>query len=422
MSNVFDEIFDNTLLDNNDICIKFNFIPLDELFESEIGPHIQKIIKLQVKFQTKGQYSISKEIMGPFLDKIYNYSCPNILKLTTSEQQLYILYIVSNLFLRYNVKHLDLKENEYIERIYFINIINLCSKHLIKARRLIYRYLKNAYVKIEHKVSHAIDFYKDLYESDNMIIKNDVMQMFFNNLIYKFNPFEMEDIDQFYEALFSKILYFYLKHKISGVKNCDIDPNILDDNNIVLSERYKIYEEALYLSQIQSMCSESGALNRINNQYDMIKNMIIPNELQRLYLYSITDGNFNINNNKISLLKIHTDMKEMSNIKYKLPQIYRLLRSVQIISDNKTFLDNDIIMIKEAVKDVLYLKFKNVLNKDILYDVVNNISITFTNSLTKGEFIDMLTLTSVNLSGVKFVEQLKEFLKIVLSGLGEYNE
>ena len=47
--------------------------------------------------------------------------------------------------------------------------------------------------------------------------------------------------------------------------------------------------------------------------------------------------------------------------------------------------------------------------------LLKNISDTLVESLTVGEFIDMVTLTQVDITGPKFIEQFKEFLQIVLN-------
>ena len=421
--NAFDGVFDpsgpGSTVNVPPKDTKTDFAALDELFTSMIGPEIKKIIELQDKFQSKGQYSINRDLTTEFLEKLFSHNCPSILKLNAVEQQVYLLYLTANLFMRYNDNVLGLNKDEYIDRIYFTNILSICARHLVNARRLIHRVLKNVYADIETKSHDIIEFYAQLYQADGTVIKNDTIQMFFINLFYKFNPLDMEDIEEFYSGLFRKILYFYLKHKISGVKNCDVDPSILSDTRVSApSERYRIYEEALYLVQIQNMCSDSGTINRISQQYDKMRTIIIPNELQRLYLYTVSEGKLHMHNEKAALLRMHTELSRMEKIKTKLPQIYRLLRSVQVISDNKTFLDNDVTLIRHTVSDVLHEKFNAVLTNDIIKPVIHNITETFVSSLTSGEFIDMVTLTPINLSGQKFNEQLREFLEIVLSGLG----
>ena len=70
-----------------------------------------------------------------------------------------------------------------------------------------------------------------------------------------------------------------------------------------------------------------------------------------------------------------------------------------------------------TVFNVLNKKFKPLLSSDSLIPLIEKVSMNLVNSLTTGKFIDMITLTEVNTSGVKFCDQLKKFLDLILSNI-----
>ena len=394
------------------------FIELDKMFNSYIGREIKKIIELQNKFKAIGQHTVSKDIFEEFIKKLYTFNCPNILKLNILERQCFLLYLIANLFYRYNDNVLKLDQNEFISRIYYVNILSLCSKFFSQARRLYYRILKKVYEEAQEKSKDIIEFYAQLYRADDVIIKNDIVYFFLIGILPKFNTLFVEDIEEFYSSIFKRIFYFYLKSKVSGLTKHEVDPSIIQGNSMASpSERYRIYEEALYLSQIQTMCSNSSAIYQISKQFDEMKGLIIPNEIQRLYLYAINENKGFITNQKLTILKMHTELDHMTYIKNNLPIIYRLLRSIRISTEPTSFLENDIIQMKEVIYQTLYVKFKNIISDEDIVPIIQNITSNLVASLTTGGFIDMITLTSINLSGQKFIHQLKIFLELVLSGM-----
>lgn len=402
-----------------EILLTPEFESFDLLFEAMLGPEIERIINIQTSFKTANDgYIINRTVLQEFLDKLYSASCPKILRYNIVSQQSYILYLMCVLLYRYNERVLKMPLDDFINRLYFTNVLTICSKYLIQCRRLFYRLIKRIYLEISDKSKDIIDFYSQLYNADENTIKNDILYLFLVTLITKFNPLNIDNLEEFYAGIFRRVMFFYLKAKTSMMGNCELDPAILQDTNSVPSERYRIYEEALYLSYIQTMCTTSIAIQRINEQYQKMKQTILPNEIQRLYLFAVENGH-QTTNERLTLIKIQDKLDDMEHIRNKLPNIYRLLRSIHIVSDTPSILERDISNLQETIYKTLYFKFRNILDEKVLSPILRSITDNLVRSLTTGEFIDMISLTRVNLSGQKFVDQLRQFLEIVLSGLGE---
>lgn len=396
----------------------------DTLFQNILGSEINRIIDLQSKYSKSMKYVIKSDIVKTFVEKLYMLSCPNILKGNLLAQQFFLLYIISILFYRYNDQYLKLPINEFINRIYYINIVSICSKHLIQSRKTTFKIIKQVYNEIKEKVTNTIDnTYTDFYKNNESIIKNDIIQLFLSNIVSKFNPLEIENLEDFYKVLIRRVFFFYLKSKSS------IDPELISDlinqqsNSLSAlepqSERFKIYEEAIYLAQIQQICNNSEKFNIIVNEFDKLKNILLPNEIQILLLNQDNIKSKNILvNYKLNLQSLLSANKyNIDYIKNKLPQVYKLLRSIHISSTNNTFTNIN----KQYMKDQFFISlcdnFKDKLDLNIISPILKNISDNLVDNLTIGEFIDMVTLVQIDINGLTFIEQFKEFLNLVLNSI-----
>lgn len=401
-------------------------VPVDldslyDIFVAIVGHELKQTFEIREKYNSIGNKVVNHNTIKNFIDKLFAANCPRILKYNNMEQQVYLLYVIGLLFYKYNDDVIKLNKEDFIEQIYFPNIISICVKFMPQAKKFFYKTIKQVHGEVQEKSKDVIEFYAELYNADENAIKNDIMYLFLITMMTQFNPLELdEDIDDFYSSLFRRMFFFYLKSKTSGLSNIEVDFSIVQDENLKpISERYRIYEEALYLAQIQLMCSDSSIMNRISSQYDKMKSSIIPNEIQRLYMFIVNEGRCLISDDKVLLLRTQNELNNVDEIKNKMPQIYKVLRSIHVISDTPTFLESDKKLIHDNVYSVLYAKFHNVLTDDILAPIIHKITDNLVRSLTTGEFIDVITLTRVNISISKFNEQLRLFLNTVLDGLGD---
>ena len=421
------EYYESISVDQSNIALEFtsksytelDLETFDKLFIVTIEQELNKIISIQSKYQSIGNRFVVNKSLEVFFKKIYTISCPKILKHGNMIQQIYMLHIFAVLLIRYNKRVLKFSEEDFINNIFIPNIMTACAKQLINARRLIHRLIRDAYIVVEQKSQDIINFYVELHHVEPTVIKNDIIYLFLRNILIQFDPLEMENVEQLYSTVIHRMFFFYLKARTAGKIDHGFDQSfIYEDIGGYPSQRYHIYEEALYLTQIQMMCKSSTSIHQISKQYDKLKDIVIPNEVQKLYLFSLNKGYYITDKKKLAVMKIHNDNSHMEYLKNNLPTMYRLLRSIHVISDSSHFLENDIQKLKELVYNTLYNRFKFVLDDSVIIPILRRITDNLVLSLTTGEFIDMLTLTSVSITGDKFMQQLEKFLELILSEVG----
>ena len=393
----------------------------DKLFKELVISEINKMIKLQDTYSNSFKYIIKKDIIDKLINELFLMNCPQILKYNLIVQQFFFLYILSILFYRYNEQELQLPLNEFIKRIYFPNILSLCSKYFVQSRRLLFKLIKKIYNEIKDDNIYSNSYL--LYKENENNIKNNILQLFLTNILPKFNPFDFDNLEDFYTILFKRIFFFYLKSK--KINSNSLQIQVLNTSDFLenQTERFKIYEDAIYLSQIQSICAKSTELNTIDLEFDRFKKIILPNEIQKLFLYKFAQSKNSTNiSNKLNLFKLcSTNSPILDKIKNKLPNVYRLLRSIHIMSHNVIFSEIDKNNMKTQFYNTLCSIFQNQLDIERVSNILLTVSYNLTESLTTGEFIDMISLTPVEINNNKFVEQFCEFLLIMLSDTLDIN-
>lgn len=408
--------------------IKEDLEKYDKLFDEVLDPEIQRIIKIQQTYSSDIKCVIDSEKIKEFVEKLYLANCPQILKGTLIVQQFYLLYLISILFYRYNERYLKMSINEFINKIYFTNILFICSKHFIQSRRLILRLIKNVYLDIKKNSEDTLNVYYELYKNNETIIKNDIIQLFLTNILPKFNPFDLKNLEDFYTVLFKRIFFFYLKSKTVIINDTNIPVNTRTTEATPLevqSERFRIYEDAIYLSQIQQICSESSTLNAMNLEFDRFKKLILPNDIQKIFFYQDSKLKQNSKSVRFNLFRLLNDSDNsqlLQIIRTKLPNIYRLLRSVHVLSSNNSFTEDDKLYMRDQFYSQLISQFEHRFDTNMISPIIKNITNNLVNSLTTGEFIDMVTLTQIDITGHKFVNQFKDFLTLIISSIFELNE
>jgi len=417
----YNDIINSTTLSvnlNDSTYTESDLIIYDNLFDSTIFLELERLFVIKNKYNAISDKIVVNNSLVLFFEKVFIMSCPRILKKIVAEQQMYLLHILAISLYRYNQRILKMKEEEFIQNIFIPNLMAACAKSLINARRLIQKLIRKAYIVIEDKSKNIIDFYVELHNQDSNFIKNDIINLFLKNIIIKFDPLNIDDIESFYQSIIQRMFFFYLKAKTSGDIDDDLNHLYNEEKNInVISSRSRIYEEALYLTQMQKMCSESTSAEQISKQYDRMKGIVLSNEIQKLYLYSKSKQKYDLNQGKTVMIKTYDSINELESFKYKIPIIYRLLRSVHVLSEKSSFLPSDVDKIRDIVYVIIHNKFKNIFSEDIIIPLVRKISNNTVNSLVEGEFIDMLTLTKIDITGTKFIDQLRIFLELTLSSV-----
>lgn len=390
----------------------------DTIFEKHIGNRLAQLVEIDNKYQSIGSKKVVTDDLTEYFEKLFIACCPTILKCKLEMQQVYQLHLTSLLLIRFNDKTLHLSTSEFNDAIYFPNLINLCAKYLINARRYIHRTIKSAFVDFKDNNKELVTFYTDLYELDDQRISNDINYFFLGNVLTKFDPIKLVDINSIYFNTIQRMFYFYLKSKISKKDHSKLDNVQMYDYEHIntSSERYCLYEEALYLAQLYRVCETSNVEAQIKNQLGSFKKMVITNEFQKLFMFNIQQDTYDNRISNFELLQSFYEKEyDISVFKSQTPLIYRLLRSIHVKNTQSLFSETDIEYIKPQIQSILKSIFSNNLNAFGIESIIPKITDNLINRLLTGEYIDMMTMTVVNIPIVKFTNQLKLFLQIILN-------
>ena len=197
--------------------------------------------------------------------------------------------------------------------------------------------------------------------------------------------------------------------------------NVLSTSNS--STRLNLYKEVLYNLQVDKYYKTSPIYVQLGMNYRIFKNVIINNEFQDAYMAICNQSRsiFRLHNNEFKLIKVYDNdiINEQTLDKIrKLPTIFRLLKCVHI-ANPKAKPYNDMLikpeLVKSVILDELSSPFKNVFSDGYLQPVLARISNNFVNLILTGEYINLMSLTTVRIDQLSFVEQLKKFVKICVN-------
>jgi hypothetical protein len=389
-----------------------------ELFKSLIGNDIENSLKIEDKYKFKYSKIVDLNIYKHFIDKLFLLSCPRILNYVLQLQQTYLLHLCSVLFYKYNNEVLKLDDEKFIEEIYMPNILVLCSKYFPVSRKLLHTIIKNVYDEIECNNADVIKFYIHAYNVNSNLLKTDIVYIFLREIIHLFDPLEIVEVVDFYSSIFKKIFFFYLKTRTTGLIPENINLNLMKDSEDKLNERLRIYVEAIGLAQIQLACQYSSTLTRIKKQYKMFEDNILSNELQKLFILSSNDSSSYYNNEKI-FLHVQTKLDDMTEVKKETPLVYELLQSIRIKTELMTMPRADEELLRQTIYETLFKNLNKQFDATLLKPIIEKITNNLTQSLVIGSYINLATLQPVQTSSMKFFNQLKMFLEMLLKPSGE---
>lgn len=325
---------------------------------------------------------------------------PLLYEYASTHRELYILYHIA----------INLKRDDS----FLANIYNIIIKFLPSANGFFYRTVSELSKEYKNLI------YKYSVFNDKVLIRSDILNIFFLGMFLNTDPIHILNYCEYYRSVFRLIFFEYLKNKTDGLELAEeelITSTILTDDYMHVSNRCKIFEDGIKISQIYDLCHESDTLRRINDNFNYMRNKILPNDFQKLY--SIIIDKTLIRDNKFLILKfnLNSDFK-LDYIRYELPIIYKLLRSIKIKSKNKK--NFNIIergVIKQNIKDIVYEHICLLVEIEYAEILSESISRNLENSITYGEFLDPFTLTTLNIDTNMFIIQLKSFLKIILKNI-----
>lgn len=340
--------------------------------------------------------------------------------------QLYCVHMFSKSLVKY---HEIVWEGSYKTvfrgRILFPNVIYLLVRFLPIAHEFCKKTIKHMYEEMTRRYSTVVNKYVNNLYYDADVIKSDVLYYFLGNASIKFNPVKVHSHFNFYRTIFKNIFYFkfksehHLKSKIADFGNIE---NGLD-SFIFIPVRYNIYKDVLYSLQTKKYINYSPTLSQLYYNYSIFKNIIINNEFQNIYFSKRETAGITSILPEYKLMKVfkedinNDNLKLMSEIK-KLPIIYKLLKSVHIIDSMHLSYDSKVIrpdIIRLTVYDELKSIFKNVFADDTYTELLNNISINFTNSILSGEYINLINYNTIKINQVSFIQQVRKFIRLCIS-------
>jgi len=337
---------------------------------------------------------------------------------------LFLLYQTTNALFAYNTNILKLSNIQFRSRILFPYLIYILQQYLPDARKFLQATIRNVYDRIRRNSEKLVNVYVNSFYLDQDVIKHNILLEFLGNGLKKFDPLMVGKIDSFYRSMFSHIFHFYFMKKQDTSKvysNFWNIENILSSSNS--STRLNLYKDVLYNLQVDKYYKLSPIYIQLGMNYRIFKNVIVDNEFQDVYMATRSKARsiFKLNNTEYKLIKIYNNdivnEETLEKIK-KLPTIFKLLKCVHI-ANPKAKPYNDMLikpeLVKSVILDELTYPFKNVFSDGYLQPILSRISNNFVNLVLTGEYINLMTLTSVRIDQISFVEQLKKFVRICVN-------
>lgn len=398
---------ENSVIERADTSISFL------LLQKYIHGDLQKY-----RNNNKYVFMISKNLIAYLNDlkrtfKMILYNRSDLVK------ELFYLYQISNSLYLYNCNVLKVNNSLYRSRVLFPNLIYLLQRHLPTVKIYLQRIIREVYNEIRKKSSKLVNLYENSLYLDADIIKHNVLLEFLGNGLRHCNPLDVGNINAYYKAVFRKIFDYYFRkeqsfHTIYSTNFWNIPEN---DGNT--NTRLTVYRDVLYDLQVNFLYLSSPLYIQLGYNYRIFRNLIINNELQNVYLISSSNDHIT-SNNEYKLLKVYSDdildTQTLSSIR-KLPTVFRLLKCVHIVTDDnstKKCYDESVIkpeLLKTVVRDELMNPFKNLFNESYIISILDRVAENFVTSILKGEYINLLTLSSVVINQISFAEQLRKFIR-----------
>jgi hypothetical protein len=381
--------------------------------------HLYKPINntLENKEDSYSYASVSSKILNVYIKELESSHLNIIKDLPPYLQQMYLLHQTCIGLYKLNEYCFCLSNIEFRSRVLFPNLIYLMVRFLHKANGFIQKTIRHIYKEFKNQHYGIIKQFINTYYCDEDLIKSDVLYSFLGNAMRKFDPLTINKPQEFYRSSIRSILQWYLKNnKLVKMSSFDFEETdrVFSDKTIKDS-RMQIYQNVLYGLYVKNVCKDSPVLMQMNYNYNIFKNVIINNEFQNLYLSTINNGY--IGTPQYKLMHIYNDDNQLLKKIKNLPLIYKLIKSVHIYNSNAKTFNNKFIkfdLVKTIVLEQLLIKFKNVYTDQYVMDILDKIAYNFTDNILTGEYINLVTLNSIKISQISFVNQIKDFIILTL--------
>jgi len=383
--------------------------------------HGYKTLERAAKSET---ISIDAKMIDTYWEDLKKHHFLQINNRSAIVRGMFLLYQTANALMKYNENILKLSNIQFRARILFPYLIYILQQHLPDTRKFLQSTIRTVYKRIQRSSEKLVNVYVNSFYLDQDVIKHNILLEFLGNGLRKFNPLMVGNVDTFYRGMFGSIFHYYFMRKQDTSKvysNFWSIDNALNTSSS--STRLNLYKEVLYNLQVDKYYRTSPIYVQLGMNYRIFKNVIINNEFQDVYMSACnqTRSIFKLHNNELKLIKVYDNdlinEQTLEKIK-KLPTIFKLLKCVHI-ANPKAKPHNDMLiktdLVKSVILDELSYPFKNIFSDGYLQPVLARIADNFVNLILTGEYINLMTLTTVRIDQISFIEQLKKFIRICLS-------
>jgi len=386
--------------------------------------------------QFENAMKIDKKLFSPvtfksrtilkFIDKFNSQHQDSLSSRSILVRELFLLNHMSRCMYKFNDEELHLSYIQFRSHFYFPNIIFILIRFLRETRAFLQKTIRSAYSNFQKRHKHTTRLFENSIYTDVDVIRTDVLYTFLGNSLRKINPYKVKNITAFYKQVFLNHFFYYFRceQKIRSQVIDDITAeNVIDDDKSTPT-REGLYRTVLTNLQVDSYKDISPTMRQLHYNYNIFKNVIIGNEFQSLYLSSQpSDTNAiycNLDDSQYKVLSLYDKImadEEFVNELKKLPTIYKLLKSVHLVTRSAVAKFNATRreVVVSAVADELAVPFKNLLNADTsIRTMLLKIADNFVQSILSGEYISLQTLAPINMNTLSFVQQLKKFIKLCI--------
>lgn len=419
-----EQMFDIDFVEEKEVAFDPSFDLSFKLFVENFGSSFQNAIQIDERLFSP--VTFKAKTFQKYVDQ-FNLQHQDLLS-TRPEliREMYLLHQTSRAMYQYNEDILGMKYTQFRSHFYFPNIIYLLIRYLPNVRQFLQKTIKSAYYVIQKKNSRLTYLFENAIYTDIDVIRTDVLYTFLGNSLKKINPLEVQNVNNFYRQVFLNHFFYYFKceQKLHSRVVDDLTMENYSGEPKNTPTRESLYREVLTNLQIEKYRETSPTMRQLHYNYSIFKNVIVSNEFQSIFLTSQPgeDSSLfcNLNNSQYKILsfydKIMSDEEYIAELK-KLPLIYKLLKSVHLITKNTktklTCVKKEVLV--SAVADELSLPFKNMLNSDVtIRSVLMNIADNFISSILTGEYISLQTLAPIKIDQLSFIVQLRKFIKLCL--------
>ena len=339
-------------------------------------------------------------------------------------RELYLLHQTANTLEKFNNEILQLSYIEFRKYIYFPTILYLLIRFQPIAKKFIQQNNNSIYQEFENKSRGLINIHKNSLYMDEDVIKSDMLYDFVGNVLKKYNPLDIGNVKSFYKICFRNIYtyYFHRRRNLDTKKISEFSFDIEDffqNNNV--SSRVSIYKSVLFDDHIRKTQNKHPILQQVSYNFQIFRNIIINNEFQNIY-QNTKQTEISFVNNEFQIIDFIDDDLFLKNIETfnklrELPLIYKLLRCVHI--QNSSCIPYNDFLIKPAdvifvIKEELMNPFKNFFIDTFVDDILDKIANNFVKNVLSGEYINLITFSTVKINQISFIDQLRKFVRICL--------